>query len=1455
MFETTLFLILPGGMIYYHSLWASAIASLSDSQRAFIDFRPDNKLEALSELLRYTNEQRDRCVGKSWRWKRKDGEVVIVRDLLAKVASWAIKFRDMGDLLIQMDPVHAALPWVGVRFLIQSVVSDFQNYNCLLEGAALIAEVLCRSSVYEQVLLGLPSTSPAKAELARALTKLYIKILEHLARAKQYLAERTLTRIIKSTLQMHAEFGKDLETIRNAQQDVANTGNIVIMQQQIDGYSQIKQMLHSLETPMQRWDESLLRIRDMLQDETRATILQWLSPQPYYQHHAQMRNGVMKDSGEWLLADPLMTEWKNKSSSSILWLHGIPGSGKSKLVSVVIDDMLRSSEKHLSPPPLYFYCSRNPAEPGRSDSTDIAASFLRQLSSVDGNSLLEPVIREYKERQRTGFSKGNLDLDETRVLIIELLGYYPAATIVLDALDECTPESREELLHMFEYILQESSTLVKIFVSSREDQDIVSELQGYPNLEISSTRNTQDIAAFVHREVQVLKTKRPLRSIQNVDELAKLIIETITAGANGMFLWASLQLQTLRELKTEAAIRERMGHLPKKLSDIYDEILQRIEAYPSAADHAYARNALCWLLCAICPLDINQFLALISLSCNRQVSLDQILDLCCNLVVFDTSSSTFRFAHLSVREYLEAHPKYVPRKSHKVAATACLATLVGSCKSLAAERLSSLTLPLPGETPKREAFLYAGMFWCEHCRLVDPEPDQDEFGQLLWKFLSGEKDESSPFCSWWRRTDSIFIAEPYHYGSRFYGIERRFRTSSGRLGGPSAALLACCFDLSKLVAKFKAERMITADTKNLYGNTCEALASLYQSTTTLRILGVEKIYEGLTTAVDKRTGAVAVLLESLLEEPCDEKKVVCSDVLRLVVSNHADGHKMLDSLLRKFPGGISVTYDLLTCAVASGSCRTVQLLLENTRQDISIDSPLMEMATTNSLDALEIVRFLCGRLKEGIQITEEMVVAAARNYQHGKELVETILLAGESDENPPVTNHMLESLIHMASLETMIFLLDRYGVHGPVTDNMIFQAIRNHRDGKQIINSLHEKYDITDKITERLLISAAELGTKSLFTYLLEHFQTSIEPSSAMLKAAAVNVCDGIDIMEYLLVQLSGNTLITDDVVKTIARRGDCSGMALLLKMAHGRITITHDMAIEAAKNRTWGNEILCLMQTQEPRLDISFDIINAAIRYGSEVTVGRLINILENAGLNLPVESAAVAAARCQEGPESMSLLLTRFGAALPITPEVLHAAARNSTMGDEIVSLLVDTRGDDIHPTAELFLDAASNRGTGTYIMEILMERYRDKFQITNELLETAAHNDLCGEDILRILNAELCLLMTAPLKGRGSSSNDLLCPAARGLIDPRTSHGGSSLANTEQSADPVPDASLEIQTATTPKPDAGCAQVGVTDYSQGHHKKAVVTPNGPTDPAQKTRERFFFALSTFQYGSIEA
>jgi hypothetical protein len=60
-------------------------------------------------------------------------------------------------------------------------------------------------------------------------------------------------------------------------------------------------------------------------------IQNWLSSQPYKFYHAETKKGIIPGTGQWLLGDPLFRKWKRDSVSSILWLHGIPGSGKSKL--------------------------------------------------------------------------------------------------------------------------------------------------------------------------------------------------------------------------------------------------------------------------------------------------------------------------------------------------------------------------------------------------------------------------------------------------------------------------------------------------------------------------------------------------------------------------------------------------------------------------------------------------------------------------------------------------------------------------------------------------------------------------------------------------------------------------------------------------------------------------------------------------------------------------------------------------------------------------------------------------------------------------------------------------------------------------------------------------------------------------------------------------------------------
>lgn len=73
-------------------------------------------------------------------------------------------------------------------------------------------------------------------------------------------------------------------------------------------------------------------------------------------------------------------------------------------------------------------------------------------------------------------------------------------------------------------------------------------------------------------------------------------------------------MQHLCELKTDEAVLQRIGRLPPKLEDLYNELHEKLTKYPAEADRRIARNTLSWLLCAQRPLNSAEFLAAVSTS-------------------------------------------------------------------------------------------------------------------------------------------------------------------------------------------------------------------------------------------------------------------------------------------------------------------------------------------------------------------------------------------------------------------------------------------------------------------------------------------------------------------------------------------------------------------------------------------------------------------------------------------------------------------------------------------------------------------------------------------------------------------------------------------------------------------------------------------------------------------------
>jgi hypothetical protein len=202
------------------------------------------------------------------------------------------------------------------------------------------------------------------------------------------------------------------------------------------------------------------------------------------------------------------------------------GAGKTKLVSRVIDHLANRPHDHAL---AYFYCNRN--EDTRQDPENILRSFVKQLCiSPDGDAIQQSLVKIYKKKQGTGFASAKLTFDESKALILELVQTYSRTILILDALDETDRQLRAELIDTFSYLTNESPQL-KIFISSRRDDDIKRQLEKEANVGIEATDNENDISKFVADQIDQRQKRRRNPILQGLRED---IIQTLLDKSQGM---------------------------------------------------------------------------------------------------------------------------------------------------------------------------------------------------------------------------------------------------------------------------------------------------------------------------------------------------------------------------------------------------------------------------------------------------------------------------------------------------------------------------------------------------------------------------------------------------------------------------------------------------------------------------------------------------------------------------------------------------------------------------------------------------------------------------------------------------------------------------------------------------------------------------------------------------------
>lgn len=302
-------------------------------------------------------EKKKRCEEERWRFVFKGHEYVLC-DVADKVYTWLDRFKQIGDIAVNVDPLHAGLPWAGIRVLVQVrqcsifmvleyellgnqvltpmqiAISGKEQMGALLLGLNKVLYLLDRCTIYE--ILYTYNSQPKDAgealalkNLTSALIELYAIILLFLAKANGFFgkstAHRSLSAFLSPTDVVDLE-KKCHSSEERVEREAGNCERYCRYQAQSQEFQNLTKLLQGLEDQnklLSGLKGAIDTISSRAKNDDQNKILSWVSKIQFKKIHESARDGRTVDTGAWLLEHNKFKRWSLSDKSEILWLHGI----------------------------------------------------------------------------------------------------------------------------------------------------------------------------------------------------------------------------------------------------------------------------------------------------------------------------------------------------------------------------------------------------------------------------------------------------------------------------------------------------------------------------------------------------------------------------------------------------------------------------------------------------------------------------------------------------------------------------------------------------------------------------------------------------------------------------------------------------------------------------------------------------------------------------------------------------------------------------------------------------------------------------------------------------------------------------------------------------------------------------------------------------------------------------
>ena len=683
------------------------------------------------------------------------------------------------------------------------------------------------------------------------------------------------------------------------------------------------------------------------------------------------------------------------------------------------------------------------------------------------------------------------------------------------------------------------------------------------------------------------------------------------------FRWASLQLDLLCALKFDRDVRSRLGRLPPKLEELYIEIYDHLISGPGEADRNIVENALKWLLCVQTTLSSSEFLWAVAIKAEvaaEDVTKDVVLESCHNLIVYDESLDVFRFAHLSVREFLERKPDYTQTSCHSLAAESCLLYMIGSVSyPLAARALTdNRIVELQERVRLADGSIHTGLldyandWWIYHCQLAlqDARMAERTLMQILHNFMLSGHIYNIALHKW-----VVWFCSLYPKANRSQSLEsmRELQTLLSscptRLSRAFFLSVACGFNSIVGVLLQKGHLRKKGKAKAL------ALAAVFDQGFSFDILMDND--QDLEISSSILLKIIKFVNRDRLARLLERSRITDLEQSLVKASLKGGDEGKLAMLLKKYPG-FTVAERTLKKAVKFASPNAFELLLSRTADNLNYRDvvaqiiqqtrsyPLTSKLAREYLDMIRIVLKRAGNTC----IAPDVVALAIDEYDSNDAVLQVFL------------DHGYKGMI---SEEAMISAASQKSRRA--LDKLLFHG---------------------GNITQRVLLEAAE---------------------SVRVEVLEVLVDWGCDISSSVLVRAANGTYFSDQ---------KDTGLRVLLQLADEKVIAegAPSLLLSVASNDYASPELLISLLDQTGEAPITEDIL----MFAADDTLGESKKLQLLLGRARITEISECVVIKCLGVLELDGVLhlLERLGT-INITEDLLESAAGNSKCGDEIVSVLL--------------------------------------------------------------------------------------------------------------------------------------------------------------------------------------